>query len=746
MSKDTFFISEKQMKHKTKTMEVLAPAGSAQALAAAVNAGADAVYCGGHRFGARAYADNFTEEELLSGIDYAHLKGARVYLTVNTCLKNREIAELYDYLLPYYRAGLDAVLVQDFGVLSFLRANFPDLPVHASTQMNLTSAYGAELMRSLGLKRVVLARELSLTEIAAIHQATPIELECFVHGALCYSYSGQCLMSSMLGGRSGNRGRCAGTCRLPYQQPPSERANYPLSLKDLCAASLLPALQEAGVCSLKIEGRMKSPSYTAGVTKIYRELVDLLETAGADQYRVSSSHMETLLALGNRSGFTKGFYEVRNDPEMVTKDSPDHHKDPKKTGSNADPVKQETEEYDFTRQKLLISGEAVFLPGEPMRLLVRRGGTVLSVSGAVCEKAKNKATKEQELREKLSATGTSDFAFETLTLTAGNDVFVPLSALKELRRNALAQLKDALLCDCRREPPKAAEKPQAREKAVRDRVDQMAHQRTEPAVAALVSLRSQLAPVLASDRVTTVILDTLLYEKEWFLTALGEDVARCHEKGKQAVYAMPYVIRRDNALLYEGMRSDFCALPLDGILVRDYDGLALLRSVSYPPEKIRLDAALYTYSDQAAESFAALGYLHQTLPVELNEKELLHRTAVHASWIVYGRLPLMVSANCIHRNKKGCDRAKATEQLIDRRKKVFPVLCDCANCTNLILNADILDLTGEKETIRKLAPEELRYQFTTETAEETAAVLRSDAFRQDQTKAFTRGHFKRGVE
>ena len=238
-------------------VEILAPAGSYQSLEAAVHAGADAVYIGGTRFGARAFADNLTEEELLSAIDYVHLHGKKIYLTINTLFKEKELQEeLYPYLLPYYKQGLDAVIVQDMGVLTFIREQFPDLPVHASTQMTITNVSGARLLEKLGVQRVVTARELSLAEIKEIAEETSLEIESFVHGALCYCYSGQCLYSSLIGGRSGNRGQCAQPCRLPYRTKGQKDDAYLLSLKDICTLELIPELVDAGIHSFKIEGRV----------------------------------------------------------------------------------------------------------------------------------------------------------------------------------------------------------------------------------------------------------------------------------------------------------------------------------------------------------------------------------------------------------------------------------------------------------------------------------------------------------
>ena len=303
--------------------ELLAPAGSYEALEAAIRAGADAVYLGGAKFGARAYADNLDRDRMIQAIQYTHLHGRTLYLTVNTLLKNRELEkELYDYLAPYYEAGLDAVIVQDLGVLRFINREFPDLPVHASTQMTITGVEGARVLKEAGASRIVTARELSLKEIQAIYDETGVEIESFIHGALCYCYSGQCLMSSMIGGRSGNRGRCAQPCRLPYQvfcdgrRMNNDKTAYPLSPKDMCTVGILPEIIEAGVYSLKIEGRMKKPEYTAGVVSIYRKYLDQY-LAGNKRPVVNKEDYQTLLDIYNSDGFHESYYKVRNGRDMM---------------------------------------------------------------------------------------------------------------------------------------------------------------------------------------------------------------------------------------------------------------------------------------------------------------------------------------------------------------------------------------------------------------------------------------------
>ena len=319
-------------------VEILAPAGSMECLKAAIAAGADAVYTGGALFGARAYAHNLTEEELLEAIDYVHLHGRRLYLTVNTLIKDREMEkQMYDYLLPYYRQGLDAVIVQDIGLFRFSRKHFPDLPIHASTQMTLTGVDGAKFLEKEGAQRIVTSRELSMAEVKKIADETELEIESFVHGALCYCYSGQCLFSSFIGGRSGNRGQCAQPCRLLYRTPEAKRPQYLLSLKDICTLELIPEMIESGIYSFKIEGRMKKPEYAAAVAFQYRKYADLYLKyyeecpAGEDpaayamkKYRVCEEDRQMLLDLYNRGGFHTGYYHTQNGREMVSLNRPNH--------------------------------------------------------------------------------------------------------------------------------------------------------------------------------------------------------------------------------------------------------------------------------------------------------------------------------------------------------------------------------------------------------------------------------------
>lgn len=306
--------------------ELLAPAGSYETMLVAFNAGADAVYVGGQKFGARAFAGNFNEEELVKAISYAHMFDKKLYLTVNTLIKEEEFSQLYDYIKPYYEAGLDAVIVQDIGVLKFIAGNFTDLPIHCSTQMTITGEeFGKVLAENKSVTRIVTPRELNLAEIKKMYTVTGLEIESFVHGALCYCYSGQCLLSSIIGARSGNRGRCAQPCRLTFSNAEQKVDNkHLLSPKDLCTLEILPEIIETGVYSLKIEGRMKKPEYVASVVAIYRKYIDRYLKNGKKNYKVIQEDIDTLKDIYNRGGFTDGFYKRQNGSEMMTINRPNH--------------------------------------------------------------------------------------------------------------------------------------------------------------------------------------------------------------------------------------------------------------------------------------------------------------------------------------------------------------------------------------------------------------------------------------
>ena len=444
-------MEEKIQHNSVSRAELLAPACNYEGLRAVMGAGADAAYAGGKVFGARAYAGNFDNDELIQAIREVHILGKRLYLTVNTLVKNRELyGELYEYLGPLYDAGLDAVLVQDFGILSFLHENFPDLPIHASTQMAVTGPEGMKFLEGCGVRRVVAARELGLREIRRMHEASDVEIETFIHGALCYSYSGRCLMSSLIGGRSGNRGRCAQPCRLPYEviSPEGERSRggkrnsaksemTPLSLKDMNTVTILPDIVAAGATSLKIEGRMKQKEYAAGVTAIYRKYLDIIEKPGfsREDYHVEEYDLRQLNELFSRGGSCTGYYNDYHGRFMV-----DFY------GS----AKTGDADTEIRSPKTAINGKIYVKAGKPMILEISAGEVCVAAQGNVPEISKGRPADEAGIRKQLDRLGNTLFYWKSLEIELDEGLFVPAAQMNELRRRAITELEEKIDSSYRR--------------------------------------------------------------------------------------------------------------------------------------------------------------------------------------------------------------------------------------------------------------------------------------------------------
>ncbi|SDA39496.1 Collagenase-like protease, PrtC family [Lachnospiraceae bacterium G11] len=419
--------------------ELLAPAGDYETLTGALNAGADAVYLGGSKFGARAYASNFSEEELVEGLNYAHLLDKKIYLTLNILVKEKEFGELYDFLRPYYENGLDGIIIQDIGVMDFVHKNFPLLPIHVSTQAYVTGPESVEFFKKLGAVRVVPARELSLDEIKTI-KATGIEVETFIHGAMCYSYSGQCLFSSIVGGRSGNRGRCAGPCRLPYSFSYEGKAGfkgevYPLSLKDMCTIYDIYELLDAGIDSFKIEGRMKKAEYAAGVVSVYRKYID--SYYAGERIKIDPTDDKLLKRLYIRSEIQSGYYHKHNGKDMITLDSPAY------SATDDKLLAEIRKEYLTDLKKAKVSMKAFCKVGEPFSLEVIYKDIEVKVLGDTPIEASltRPATREDVIRS-LSKLGNSYFELEGVELDIIGDCFVPVKMLNDLRRQAITALLD----------------------------------------------------------------------------------------------------------------------------------------------------------------------------------------------------------------------------------------------------------------------------------------------------------------
>lgn len=749
-----------------KELELLAPAGSLKTLKAVIHAGADAVYLGGSMFGARAYANNFNEEELLEAIRFGHIHGRKIILAVNTLLKEYELGQLYDYLHPYYEAGLDAVIVQDMGVMEFIKTHFPNLPIHTSTQMTITNVEGARLLKEQGVERVVTAREMSLEEIQRIHDEVGVELESFIHGALCYCYSGQCLFSSIIGGRSGNRGRCAQPCRLSYEVLQGEKsltghhATPILSLKDMCTLPFLYELADHGVYSFKIEGRMKTPEYAAGVVSIYRKYMD--SYLDGSRIPVEKKDIRALLELGNRGGFTNGYYYHHNDSDMLSGESASHNKS---EGVLQDNIRRE---YVDTELKEKIKGKLILNKECPAKIEVQYGKIKVSYQGDMVLVAQNRPLTKEVVTEKITKTGNTPFVFENLEVTMDDDIFMPVNQLNQLRRGALEALEEALLKPYERTLPELVETSSAetdrqttgnaiKEKQIsRQSLSQTSGQQSADSsteVRVLIEDAEQLPAVLKADFVDTVYLDCMLYTRENLICKLSEDIDRVHASGKKAFYVFPFIFRQQTSLFYEKIMPELKKLPLDGIMVRSLDEIAFVKEWGNGNWQMVSDSNLYTYSNEAAEYFYRLGMIQDTIPVELNRKEILRRENSRSEMIIYGRLPLMITAQCIHKNTLGCMHQPKVLNLKDRYSVHFPVKNFCSECYNVIYNSLPVCLFKEDVTVKKIAPAAVRLSFTTETEEETEQILTiyGDVYKNggilgQMPMECTNGHFKRGVE
>lgn len=781
--------------------EILAPAGSMDALKAAVHAGADAVYLGGSRYGARAYADNFDEPTLIQAIEYAHIYGVKVYLTVNTLFRNEEMKGLYAYLEPYYRAGLDAVIVQDFGVMYAISVWFPDLPIHASTQMTITTPYAYNLLKDYGVTRIVPARELSIEEIARLKQCAAIpEVEVFVQGALCYCYSGQCLMSSFIGGRSGNRGRCAQPCRLPYQLKDADgnriltKGEYLLSPKDLCGLEAVPDLIRAGVDSFKIEGRMKKPEYVAVCTRAYRAMTDAV-IEGNDTKPLIEQLRSEMAEVFNRGGFTKGYYYQKNGADMMSTLHNGH------CGVPIGTIQMIKRNQAYIRLSQNV--------GKGDILVVPNGKESITLTCNVEERAGQEIclnlpkTKEpiqgknvlrvmkQSLEQELGSYVNEEkeiFLSGSVQLRLGKNAEMVVSVI----RNG-EEIRVTVEGDC---VEQASARPLA-ENVVREKITQTGGTRYRFAnfkvlfdedvfypLKSLKELRRQAISkleeqILQRDKRTCLQKDTetilqqravnvseqtenrnviFVSTKEQLATALEqrehfariyidmqyfdtkdiEDMIRTKQK---VYYALPAVLR--SAMLQEWNTLSW--KDMYGVVIRNLDELAYLKLIGFPG-KVITDYSVYAMNDIAA------GWLQQqfpevivTLSVELNQKQLQNMNIISGELEVYGYQQLMVSAQCVQNTTGGCNGNNTRCYLTDRLNKQFFVASVCKYCYNLIYN-------GIPTVVFDIVPESMRRQldlrlhFINETKEQTETIIRAFLEQSAPDGEKTRGHFKRGVE
>ena len=813
--------------------ELLAPAGSRKAFLGAVKAGADAVYLGGEKFGARAYAENFTREDIIESVRAAHLLGKKVYLTLNVLTKESELEDTVSFAEELYEQGLDGAIVQDIGVLAKLHARCPGLALHASTQMSVTGPESVRFLKKLGVKRVVPARELSLKEIRILKEEEPIEVESFIHGAMCYAYSGRCLMSSFLGGRSGNRGRCAGTCRLPYRildssgqnmplikeagsgsarNMPSQKGKgsknadrsippqkgkgqngagrsiplsagkapqstartvrdltYPLSMRDMCVLEILPDLIDAGIDSFKIEGRMKSPHYAAGVSALYRKYIDRYvewDAAGRKTpWKVEAEDMRRLRSLYLRTDLSTGYYYKRNGRDLLTITEPGY------AGTDDDLLTEIEQKYLKDLPKREITGKAVFVPGEPARFTVyaaglpESGGPVRNdlpgsvqaeVTGEIVQAAQKRPMEADEIEKRLRKTGDAFFTFTDLEVEVSGGVFLPVASLNALRRDALEALEEKILekGDAERrqilpdpgsgdhiseDPPEAELFETELSEAETHETDppeagppETARQ-CGPSVWALVTTLPQLRAAQRCGVGTVIVEDTPQITK-----ALTE------AERSEMYAALPYVMRRNSLEAVRRLISG----GYKGVLVRNLEELTLLSECGFAG-KIAADSALYQWNTAAREvllrecDVISLGW-------ELSAKDmqpLVEGTKDRQILNVYGRIPMMITAGCVKKTAGVCGRMenssaessraerKRTESsgaesdffyVEDRKGIRFPVRCDCKYCGNVIYNSlpqSLHTFAARKDSLAMRTAVWLCI-FTNESGDETESVLR----------------------
>lgn len=751
---------------KKKKTELLAPAGSWESMAAAVAAGADAVYMGGTRFGARAYAQNPEDNKLREAIDYVHLHGRKLYLTVNTLLKEEELEqELYPWLAPLYETGVDAVIVQDMGVLRFLHRNFPKLPIHASTQMTITGPESGKFLKDQGVVRIVTPRELNLKEITELKAGCGLEIESFIHGALCYCYSGQCLFSSIAGGRSGNRGRCAQPCRMEYQlyrgkrmaaeqgisQEELQKAvsgkslNRPengflLSLKDLNTLAILPDIIEAGVDSLKIEGRMKKPEYTAGVVSVYRKYLDLYEAEGRRGYQVDSGDQQKLWDLFNRKGFTEGYYKTQNGKKMITFTKPDFR------GGQETLLQELNRRYIQARVQEPVVGAITIHADTPASMTVSAGPIQKTVYGEVPVPAQKQPLTEETLRKQLSKTGKTPFVIEHLDIQLEEKLYMPVVHLNALRREALSVLEQAICSSYQRKLPQEIRATPEDAGIFWKKEEQEILNR--PMLYAQIETKDQLDAVLRASDVSGVYLDTLVVPPQEYV-----NIAYSVKKAKkQCFLALPYIFRERGARFLEKNVGWIQKAGFDGYLIRSLEELFFLKR-HHLEGRFIADHNLYTWNREAAAFLREAGCTNTTLPIELTGREWRERGIRGEELIVYGRLPMMISAQCLKNSLIGCDRTPDLLVLKDRMGNRMPVKNYCTYCYNVVYNNRPLALMEEAKELLEQKPGAVRVIFTVETREETAERLKgfTDAFLYGRKSSisigeFTRGHYKRETE
>ncbi len=671
-----------------------------ECLKAAVSAGADAVYFAGKLFGARSYADNFSNDEIKEAVKYCHLRQVKVYVTVNTLVSDREIPEAMEYLKMLCNIGVDAVIVQDIGILSLIRENFKELAVHGSTQMTIHNTDGVLALENLGAEQVVLSRELSLNEIREIKENSEIKLEVFVHGALCMCYSGQCLMSSVLGKRSGNRGKCAQPCRLEYKINDFNQKGFYMSLKDLCAIKHIKELEKIGVSSLKIEGRMKGEEYVREVVGIYRKYMDSGE-------EIHPEDLERLNRIFFRGGQTDGYLTGKSGREMFCFNKPDNPYEKQSLDKNA-----------FVEKSRKIALECKFKAKEgeyPEIEIWGMGIRTFAQGETVLQKGERCPLTEEFITEKLSKTGGTPYEFKDIEVEIDGKSFMAAREVNELRRSVLGKFEEKYLggflknCDYTiREIPE-----EKRERAE---------------FVCKVSSLSQFDIVKEFDFADFKVPAGLLIENH-------EKFAEYKDK---IIIETPAIIKESKA----------CRKITDSLFDLGFKKLAVNNMALVNCDKFQRfgDFRLNVYNSRSLEFFKNQGFYSVALSPEMNIGAIRDlKKSVKTEATVYGRLPLMVTENCIIRNREKCPCSRDVNYLTDRKGVKFPVIRDGGECRSVILNSTPTFMGDKINEVKESGVQRLMLYFTTETKEETEKICRIFFEENGTVEDFTRLHYYKGA-
>lgn len=693
-------------------LELLAPAGSMESVTAAVQNGADAVYFGYGDFNARRNAKNFSEEEAAAAVSYCHLRGCKVHLTLNTLLTDRELSGAAQVAAHASDIGVDAVIVQDLGVVRMLRQTTPDLPIHGSTQMTVHSLDGVKQCADLGMTRVVLSRELSRDQIAYICQHSPIEIEIFGHGALCMCYSGQCFFSSVIGTRSGNRGLCAQPCRLKYGW--NGRADeYPLSLKDMSLAGHLKELQDMGVACLKLEGRMKRPEYVAIVTGVYARALK----EGREPTR---EELEQLEQVFSRQGFTQGYFLDRKGPDMFG--TRQEEKEPKELYAQA---RATYENGEYRKEPIRVF--ALIEKDQPAQIAIQdKEGRVVHAEGPAPEAARNVPLTREKVEGQLCRTGGTPYGCEKVMAKVEDGLSLPLSALNDLRRRALEELSRQRLVE-----------PERRKEPFHPGV-RYANPRQAPVFTVSVREAGQISSELLRLR------PALIYLPADQAAAHPEVVERCRQAGVEAAALLPRVCW-DREI--RQLEEDLLALRKLGVDQALAGTLGVARRAAQLGFRVRGDYGLGVYNSQTMKELKRLGFLSATASFELKLAQIRDLSkAIPTEFVAYGRLPLMLTENCIVHNRSGQHTCCNVNLLTDRKGERFPVV-KAWGCRNEILNSKKLFLADKAADWQRLGLWAARLVFTTENAMECAQVLERYMGRSSyMPNEYTRGLYYRDVE